>query len=376
MKPCQHYRHTHPIHRAVSRRQFLHGAAVAAAGLALAGCQATPAPATPGSGQATGKNSLVAIAKAESYDRALVRKQVETMLDAIGGLGDVLAHGTRVGIKVNMTGGTTVKPLPKTTEVDTFVTHPEVVRALIELLRDAGAKDIFIVEAAYEPASWVQYGYTEVAKDTGATIVDLTEAAPYKDFVEVPSSDNPFYYDKFKFNPILTELDAFISVSKMKCHNVAGVTHSMKNLFGLVPYRFYTLNKGDRYRSAFHGPATETGRRVPGVIMDLNLARPIDLALIDGIRSAEGGEGPWIQWFGPVRPGVMFAGKDPVATDAVATAAMGFDPTAEYPNEPFVNGRNHLAMAAKLGIGTNRLDEIKIVGAKLDDVKMKFKVSY
>jgi len=39
-----------------------------------------------------------------------------------------------------------------------------VVRALIELLRDAGAKDIFIVEAAYEAASWPHYGFTDVAK--------------------------------------------------------------------------------------------------------------------------------------------------------------------------------------------------------------------
>lgn len=374
MKPCQKHGLTHPVHQ-MTRRRFLEGAGIAAAGMVLASCQ-SKAPGGDTGQNAGGQRSTVAIAKAESYDRALVKKQVQSMLDSIGGLGDVLAHGKRVGIKVNLTGGTSVQPLPKTTEIDTFVTHPEVVRALIELLRDAGATDIFIVEAAYEPASWVQYGYSEVAKDTGATIVDLTDAAPYKDFTEVTSSTDPFYYEKFKFNPILTELDAFISVSKMKCHNIAGVTHSLKNLFGLVPYRFYTQNSGDRYRSAFHGPATETGQRVPGVIMDLNQARPVNLALIDGIKSAEGGEGPWIQWFGPVKPGVLFAGKDPVATDAVATLAMGFDPTIEYPNEPFVNGRNHLNMAAKLGMGTNMPDQIKVVGAKLDDVKTKFKVSY
>ena len=348
---------------------------MAAAGLALAGCQ-TANPSTGGNAQTGAKTPTVAIARAENYDRQLVRKQMQSMLDSIGGVADVLAHGTRVGIKVNLTGGVTTQPLPKTTEIETYITHPEVVRALIELLRDAGAKDIYIVEAAYEPASWVQYGYTDMAKDTGATIVDLTEAAPYKDFVEVNSSTKPFHYEKFKFNPILTELDAFVSVSKMKCHNIAGVTHSMKNLFGLVPYRFYTLAQADHYRSAFHGPATETGQRVPGVIMDLNQARPVNLAVIDGILSAEGGEGPWIQYFGPVKPGVMFAGKDPVATDAVATAAMNFDPTADYPNEPFVNGHNHLNMAAQLGLGVNKLSDIKVVGAKIDDVKRKFKVSY
>lgn len=371
MKHCPYHQHFHPSTKSITRRKFLEGAGMAAAGLLLAGCQGPQ-----GTGQTNGKNPIVAIARATSYDRKLVRKSVETMLDSIGGIGDVLAHGKRVGIKVNLTGGVSTKPLPKTTEIDTYITHPEVVRALIELLRDAGASDIFIVEAAYEKESWEHYGYNEIAKDTGAKIVDLTNAEPYKDFIDVNSSSNPFYYEKFKFNPILTELDAFVSVSKMKCHNIAGVTHSMKNLFGLVPYRFYTLNQGDKYRSEFHGEGNVTGKRVPGVIMDLNQARPVNLAIVDGIMSAEGGEGPWIQWFGPIKPGVLFAGKDPVATDAVATAAMGFDPTIDYPNEPFVNGRNHLNMAAQLGMGTNVLSEIKVVGAKIDDVKKKFKVSY
>lgn len=215
-----------------------------------------------------------------------------------------------------------------------------------------------------------------MAKSVNATLVDLTEAAPYKDFAETVTSTNPFFYEKLKFNPILNEVDAFVSVSKMKCHNVAGVTHTMKNLFGLVPYRFYTLNANDKYRSAFHGTGAEIGRRVPKVIMDVNRARKISLSIIDGVLTTEGGEGPWITALTPVKANVMFAGKDPVATDSIATAAMGFDPTAEYPNAPFVNGDNHIAIAAKLGLGTNKLAEIKTVGASLSEVTKKFKPSY
>jgi uncharacterized protein (DUF362 family) len=65
------------------------------------------------------------------------------------------------------------------------------------------------------------------------------------------------------------------------------------------------------------------------VILDLNRARPVHLALIDGIKTAEGGDAPRGS-FNPVQPGVLIAGKDPVAADAVATAAMGFDPTVEF----------------------------------------------
>lgn len=379
-----------PRQPAFTRRQFLHTAGATVAGLLLAGCQpaasTAPASATQASGikstapasatQGSGIKSTVAIAKANSYEPSLVRKQVEAMLDGIGGLSDVLAHGNRVAIKVNLTGGTSSKGLPGILEVDSYLTHPEVVKALIELLRDAGAKDVFIVEAVYEKESWSAYGYESMAKATGATLVDLTESAPYADFTDTAAGSNPNVYDKFKFNPILNEIDAFISVSKMKCHNTAGVTHTLKNSFGLVPYRFYTIKDGDRYRSEFHGTADQTRARLPGVIMDLNVARPINLAIVDGIWTTEAGEGPWIPALTPIKPNLLFAGKDPVATDAVATAAMGFDPTADYPNEPFVHANNHLNMAAKMGMGTNVLSDIKVVGAKVDDVKMQFKVSY
>jgi uncharacterized protein (DUF362 family) len=377
MKPCSAHR-THPLpnrpaageRTQVSRRDFLQILGLAGAGALLAGCQR----AAPGS--SGGDRRTVAIAKAASYDPKLVRRQLETLLDQIGGLGDVLAHGKRVAIKTNLTGGTSVNPLAGLAEIDSYLTHPEVVRALAELLRDAGVKDLFIVEAVYEAESWPAYGYTEMAKAVGATLVDLNDFTPYKDFAQVPSSTNPFIYEKFTFNPILQEVDAFISVSKMKCHNTAGVTHTMKNLVGLVPYRFYTLNPQDKYRSGMHGEPSQTYHRLPATIIDLNRARPVNLGIIDGILTTEGGEGPWIQALKPIKPGLLFAGKDPVAVDAVATAAMGFDPQAEYPLEPFVNGENHLNMAAKLGLGTNRLDEIKVLGAAIDDVKLQFTPSY
>ncbi len=366
--PSQKFGSSHKL----SRGEFLRAVGMTAAALALAGCR----PESPANPAPTAGKPVVAIARADSYDRKLVRKQVETLLDGIGGLEDVLAHGKRVAIKVNLTGGTSARPLPGIPEIESYLTHPEVVRALGELLRDAGVKDLYIVEAVYEKESWPYYGYTDMAKSIGATLVDLNYAEPYKDLVETQSSTSPLVYDKFKFNPILNEIDAFISVAKMKCHNTAGVTHSMKNLFGLVPYRFYTLNNYDTYRSGFHGRGDETRNRVPGTIVDLNRARPIDLSLIDGIWTAEAGEGTWIPAMTQIKPGLLFAGKDPVATDAVATAAMDFDPTTDYPNEPFVHAVNHLNIAAKLGLGTNKLENIQVVGQKIDEVKMKFKASY
>jgi uncharacterized protein (DUF362 family) len=71
---------------------------------------------------------------------------------------------------------------------------------------------------------------------------------------------------------------------------------------------------------------------------------------------------------------VLIAGKNPVATDAVATAVMGFDPLAVGRHEPpFEYCLNHLTLARFRGLGPNDLDEIEIVGAALDDVRTPFK---
>jgi uncharacterized protein (DUF362 family) len=324
---------------------------------------------TPGSSPSLAR---VAIARTPSYDRQVVRQQVQALLDGLGGVSDVVRPGARVAIKVNLTGGTSYQ-LAGVPAIESFVTHPEVVRALGELLRDAGARELFIVEAVYEWDSYRLWGYEEMAKGINATLIDLNAPQPYGDFASVPVGNNRLIYESFVFNHILEEIDAFVSVSKLKCHRECGVTHSMKNLIGLVPVARYRLNREDFSRSSFHGVNNESKTRLPRIILDLNRARPIHLSLVDGIKSTEGGEGPWQPSIAPVKPGVLIAGKNPVATDAVATAVMGFDPTSEYPAAPFLRADNHLNLAHGLGLGTNRLNEIKVVGTSIDDVRVQFK---
>jgi uncharacterized protein (DUF362 family) len=317
----------------------------------------------------------VAIVDAASYDRKLIRDRVRDVLDRIGGLGDVISAGDRVAIKINLTGGTSVRPLPGVLAIDSYVTHPEVVRALGELIRDAGARELFIVEAVYEWASYTLWGYEEVAEALDATLIDLNDTQPYNDFAATPPGEGWFVYPEFTFNHILEEVDVFVSVPKMKCHWSCGVTHSLKNLVGLVPARFYRVDERHNHRSGFHGTEQEMGTRLPRVIVDLNRARPVHLALIDGIKTTEGGEGPWINTLAPVEPGVLIAGKDPVAADAVATAAMAFDPTATRSQGPFLRSDNHLNIAHEMGLGTNLLDEIEVAGPAIADVRVKFATS-
>jgi uncharacterized protein (DUF362 family) len=319
----------------------------------------------------------VAIAQAESYDPPLVRRRMESLLDSLGGLQDVVRTGDTVAVKVNLTGGITGGyPPAGTTAPESYVTHPAVAQAACELLRDAGASKIYIVEAVWERASFDRWGYTAMAEAVGAELIDLNRPDPYGEYASAPVGKDWFVYESFRFNPLLLEADALISVPKMKCHYLLGVTQSMKNLVGLAPYKFYELNEGDGYRTGFHGRESETGTRLPRVVMDLNRARPVNLALIDAIRTVEGSEGPWNHDLAPKSPGLLIGGKNPVSTDAVAAAAMGFDPAAEYPDPPFLRAENHLNLAYRLGLGSNRLDDIDILGAELDDVKMTFEPAW
>jgi uncharacterized protein (DUF362 family) len=318
----------------------------------------------------------VALARAGEYDMGVIRERVQTMLDQLGGLADVVRPGDKVAIKTNLTGGTEAAPVFDRPATEVYITHPAVVRALGEAVLDAGASELYIVEAIYNRASWTLWGHADVAKNLGATLVDLNNADPYEQYTERLVGNDWLTYQFFTVNPLLDEVDVFMSVAKMKCHANAGITLSIKNLVGMIPAKFYRLSADHSFRSELHGARAAFRYRLPGVIVDLVRARPIDFALIDGVMTSEGGEGPWVTpSFRPIEDvvGALVAGKNPVATDAVAAAVMGFDPTARSLEEkPFEYCLNHLQMADEYGVGPHDLADIEVVGESIDDLRYAF----
>jgi uncharacterized protein (DUF362 family) len=106
-------------------------------------------------------------------------------------------------------------------------------------------------------------------------------------------------------------------------------------------------------------------------VTDLAAARPIDLAVIDGIWTCAGGEGAW-QGNPLVRPGVLVVGRNPVNTDAVSTAVMGYDPRAKRGTPPFRNCDNVLELAEGAGLGSADLGRIDVRGERISSVKFDF----
>ncbi len=356
----------------ISRRKFINSLGVTAAGLIVAPYIKSENILAYGHSDIPSFVSQVALTRADNYNRAFVKERVAHLFESLGGIGDVVRPGDKIALKINLTGGSgsansSMHQGRNITE--TMWTHPEVLRAAGELLIDQGinGNDIYIVEALWDAASYNNFGYLDVQNSLGASLVDLNNAAPYANFFEMSVGEHKFFYDSFTCNRILDDVDVYISIPKMKQHYEAGVTHAIKNQVGIVPIQFYTMPTQNGYRSKLHYEGGNIRTHLPRSICDLFLARPVDFAVIDGIQNAIGGEGIWNPTFIPADYHVLIAGKDPVATDSVASYMMGNDPEADTLRTPAGEySDNYLKMLCDLEMGTNKMSEIQLVGDGAD----------
>ncbi len=339
--------------------------------------------------------SSVALARCSSYD-ADVAAALSTMFDQLGGL-PRLVKGKTVTVKLNLTGSPGQRFQGKPVGVTHYV-HPKVVAATAHLMGRAGARRIRFVESAWATGGPLE----EYLLDAGWNVRALAAAAPGVEFENTNALGKGKRYSRLKppgggytfpaydVNHAYEDTDIFVSLAKLKEHGTCGVTLSLKNCFGNTPASIYgddagrdapNENPGKGRVEVLHlgrrGPSRsaaqerdaassrEPGYRVPRITADLVAARPVDLAIIDGIESVRGGEGPWIEGLRLLQPGLLIAGLNPVCTDAVATAAMGFNPCAARGAAPFRNCDNTLLLAEAAGIGSADLSRIETLGLKL-----------
>src|SRR5579862_3238787 len=344
----------------------------------------------------------VAIARCASYDED-VTARLATMFDQLGGL-DRLVRAKTVTIKLNLTGSPALRVDGRPPGVTHYV-HPKLVGAAAHLLGRAGARRIRFVESA-----WATGGPLEdYLLDSGWNVRQLLAAAPGVEFentnalgkgnkyarFKVP--DNAYLFSAYDLNHAYEDTDVFVSMAKLKNHATCGVTLSMKNCFGMLPASIYgddagvdepnesptsgrskTMHAGRRQPSKSApselDPASsrEPGYRVSHIVADLVKSRPIDLAIIDGVESLAGGEGPWIKGVHRVQPGVLVAGLNPVSTDAVATAVMGYDPRAPRGAAPFQTCDNTMLLAERHGVGTADLRRIEVRGVSIAEAMYRY----
>jgi uncharacterized protein (DUF362 family) len=325
------------------------------------------------------------------------------MFDQLGGLGRIVKNKT-VTIKVNLTGSPGLRFQGKPLGL-THYTHPKMAGVMAYLLENAGAQRVRFVESCWATAGPLE----EYLLDSGWNVHTLFGAANNVELVNTNALGDAKRYSRFAapgggwiypaydLHPAYEDTDVFMSMAKLKNHATCGVTLAMKNCFGITPASIYgddagveepnehpakgrgsVCHEGSRQPSKSApqeidlASSRDPGYRMPRIVADLAAARPIDIALIDGIETVAGGEGPWIRGLRAVQPGVIIAGTNAVTTDTVATAVMGYDPRAGKGTAPFVDCDNSLQLAEMRGVGTTDLKNIEVLGLSIREAVFPF----
>jgi uncharacterized protein (DUF362 family) len=320
-------------------------------------------------------NTINTPADSYTYDdvNGGVLQKVQYLFEQLGGISDIFSSGKKVVIKINLTGGSgnaTNSKLNGVPITETMWSNPAVVKAVTQLIIDAGVSpgDITIGDSLSSGDSYdnsVFQDYVDIQNSLGCQLVDLSQGT----FVDISTGSGYFNFSSLTMNLILRDTDVYVSIPKLKQHAEAGLTCSIKNQVGSVPQALYETASIQYRRQAIHSPTNGSSATfLPRSICDLFAARPVHFAVVDGIKNARGGEGVWNPNFVPYESHVMFAGKDPVATDSVGAYLMGLDSEAAKLQLPGDNGYgdtecdNYLNLLYTKGIGTNQLNEINIVG--------------
>lgn len=377
------------MHERMTRREWMLKTAslVPAAYLSrIIGVRAAAAPTAP-----------VAVSKCSAYDPAQLVPALSKMFDQLGGL-ERFVKGKTVAVKINLTGEPTYR-IGHTPLGDSHYTHPNVIGAVTHLMGRAGARRIRIVESPWASADAIE----EYIIRAGWEPRDILGAAPNVEFENTNFIGNGqkkysrfmvpgggLLFPAYDLNHAYEDCDTYVTLAKMKEHATAGVTLSMKNSFGIMPASIYgsgagkdkpdEMPKGSRgmIHSGNADPAKgsptekdpksprEGGYRVPRAVVDLAAARPIDLAVVEAVKTMTGGEGPWVvEKVSIISPGVIVAGTNPVTTDAVCMALMNYDPMADRGTPPFEKCDSTLRLAEEAGLGTRDLKRIEVIGTPI-----------
>jgi uncharacterized protein (DUF362 family) len=191
-------------------------------------------------------------------------------------------------------------------------THPQVVVGAAIALRRAGAREVVVAEG---PGHRRDLEY--LLSSTGMLQALASERVPFVDL----NHDDVHPVQLRSWFTALPELalpqavldaDLVVSMPKLKTHHWAGLTCSMKNLFGVVPGAVYGWPKNLLH---FRG--------IDESILDLVATVRPGLAIVDGVVGMEG-DGPIMGV--PKTAGVVLMGRDLVAVDASAARVMGLRP--------------------------------------------------
>jgi uncharacterized protein (DUF362 family) len=268
-----------------------------------------------------------------------VRRMMTNLFALIGPPSKIIPRGGRVLIKVNLTSEDNLWERG-------ILTSPLFTRALVEEVQKARPAEVIIAEGTAvgqdTKKAFAANGYPEVAKATGARLLDLYDG----EHEEVKTAPGGIL-GTVRISKEVLKADFFINAPVLKTHFASTLTAAMKNLKGTTTYdekkRFHYLNLNQ-------------------AVAELNQVLKPNLIVIDGTIAMEG-DGPVAGT--PVDLNLIMAGTDAVAVDTIAARIMGIDPEEVAP----------LAWAKKMDFGVWDEKEIRILGNSISEVFRPFKRS-
>lgn len=276
--------------------------------------------------------SKVAILKCASYESA--HKVVDEGLRLI----EPAVEGKSVLLKPNL-----VEYSPNIC----INTHPTVIAAAVDSLYRLGAASVVVAEGPGHVRDTEmlieECGLKKLLKEVGRTrFVDLNVDTPSP----VKTTTSLTTLRELWLPNTLLAADVVISMPKIKTHHWAGVTLSLKNLFGVVPGSVYGWPK-----NVLHWQGIDNS------IVELASTVPVHYVIADGVEAMEG-NGPL---HGRRRDlGCLVFSDDTIAADTTSCRLMGISPL-KIP---------HLAKAIPLGKAAAA--EIRLLGESISEMGQVF----
>lgn len=261
-----------------------------------------------------------------------------------------------------------LKPNNVSTEVPLCATHTETMEGILEFLKSIKKLDNVIIaeSAANAPTfeGFSNYGYFSLEKKyPSVKFVDLDSEGSEVLYV---FDEKDFRPHPVRFSKIILSPDSYvISCARLKTHNLAVATLSLKNIVFGAPIKDlgFRLDKNTKAGTRCDKP-TVHGSGARGINYNLySLSSRVHphLAVIDGFQGMEG-NGPRLGT--PVDHRICVASTDWFAADRVAVELMGIDFSLV----------GYLNYCAQTGLGEADLNKIEIVGERIVDHIRKYKL--
>jgi len=278
----------------------------------------------------------VALKKCRDYAPEKISASISAVVATLGGIERYVKPGDKVLLKPNL--------LVAAAPDKAVTTHPEVVKAVAQLVMDAGGKPFIADSPAVK-------GFRRVARVTGMEAVAEELGIPCFPLGEsvVCEGNGKNFFHLIEISRNVLEADRVINLPKLKTHSMMLMTMAVKNLFGCVV--------GAR-KPQWHWKAGVDRLFFAKMIVEVYKAVSPDLNIIDAVIGMEG-DGPGSAGT-PIECSFVAASDDGVALDRVMLEIIGIKETQLYTN----------VAAGEMGVGCNSLDSIETAGDDIASLKL------